>query len=65
MRREQNAAKAGWTCEDRVELESSKGARSVAALENGEKDRAQSLIESSGARGTGSRCELRERRRSE
>jgi group II intron reverse transcriptase/maturase len=45
MRREQNIAKAGWTCEDRVELEGNKGVRSIAEPENGEKDGAESLME--------------------
>jgi len=46
MRREQKTVKAGCTCEDRVELEGNKGARSIAEPENVEKDGAESLVES-------------------
>ena len=45
MRREQKTAKAGYPCEGMVETESNKGARSVASLENAEKDGAGSLLE--------------------
>ncbi len=44
MRREQKTVKAGWPCEDRVELEDNKGALSIAEPENVEKDGAESLI---------------------
>ena len=45
MRREQKTDKTGWTCEGTVETESSRGARSIAALETGEKKSAKGLIE--------------------
>ena len=45
MLREQKTEKSGCTCEGMVETESNKGARSVAAPENAEKDGAESLLE--------------------
>ena len=45
MCREQKTAKAGWACEGTVETESSKGARSIAALETAEKNGTDSLLE--------------------
>lgn len=43
--REQNTAEAGCLCEDKVELESTKGVRSAVALENMEKDGVDVLLE--------------------
>lgn len=45
MQREQKTVKAGYPCEGMVETESNKGVRSIASLENAEKDGAESLLE--------------------
>lgn len=45
MWREQKTVKAGYHCEDKVELESTKGVRSAVPLENAEKDGVDVLLE--------------------
>lgn len=45
MLREQKTAKAGWPCEDRVEPEGTRGARSTGALEDADRDGAEELLE--------------------
>jgi len=45
MQREQKTAKVGYPCEGMLETESNKGVRSIASLENAEKDGAESLLE--------------------
>lgn len=45
MQRPQKTAKAGWTCEGTVELESNKGVCSIAKLETAERNGAETVLE--------------------